>query len=98
MRLMSPVLTLAFLACLHGESLGLDPGITAIMSVTPEDQTRYLACEIVLSPGQALASLHWYNNDETASFPNLVLMESTVGSPPLESSTRSRVISSFLKK
>ena len=75
------LLTVAVLG-LSSSAIALEAGITAIMTVTPTDQTRYLACEFTLDAGEALAGLDWFNNDQTAPFPRLILMEAEEGQPP----------------
>ena len=59
-------------------AVGLDPSIEGVVSLTPVTGESYIAVQLELGPGEAVSGLRFYNNDGSATFPAVLLVE---GSP-----------------
>jgi hypothetical protein len=71
-----------WIAVLASVSARADEDVTGLFSITPAGSANYMAAQLELPQGQALAGLGWYHNDATAAFPEVILMEGTAQAPP----------------
>ena len=79
--LVSGLLALAGVFTLPSTTLAQMP-VESVLRVYPVGDFTCVAAEFEVGPGTAISGLSWYNNDELATFPNVILLEGAAGVGP----------------
>jgi FlgD Ig-like domain len=79
--LVSGLLALAGVVALASTAPAQMP-VESVLRVYPVGEFTCVAAEFEVGPGAAISGLNWYNNDELATFPNVILLEGAAGAGP----------------
>lgn len=78
------ILLLPLSQCWSG--MGLDPTMEGVLSLTPVEDTSLIAVQLAVPVGSAVSGLRWFNNDGSAAFPRVEIVEGDeYGLPDVES-------------
>jgi hypothetical protein len=81
MKTITSLLALAALL-LAGSTTIYANEVSGVCGVYPADEGAYVAVEMEVPQGQALAGLSWFNNDGQQPFQGVVFLEATEGLAP----------------
>ncbi len=56
--------------------------VDGILGLQPVGAVAYVSVEVSVAGGESLAGLTWYHNDESTTFPRILLMEGQPNTPP----------------
>jgi FlgD Ig-like domain len=79
--ILTSLLLISIATLVSGVSTAQTP-VDGVLSLTPVGEHSCIAAEIQLTAAQPLTGLRWYNNDASAPFSRLLIMEGQVNTPP----------------